>query len=91
MTPARKPTPSEQVCEQVNNTDSVEELRCFFSKLHLREVPFDLDPKAWNSSRPKDLMVLEAVVVRLRELIESGKLEPESENGEPEEEEEDDE
>jgi hypothetical protein len=88
MSGTKKRSAIEIAVDQVNNADSVEELEDLYKRLHIRDLPLDLDFDDWKKIKPKDLFVLEAVVIRLRELIESGKLEQESEDEESEDDEE---
>jgi hypothetical protein len=74
----KKPITSKTLCTKIKNTESVEDLADLIASVHLQPAGFEIDPYVWADARPKDLVVLETLAVRLRQLIEIANLDSES-------------
>jgi hypothetical protein len=85
MTKPKKGLKTMTTCAQIQETESVEELRHFIGTADVNTLGFRLRPDDWEDVQPEDLIVLETLVVRLRELIQAGKLSPESGKPSPKE------
>jgi hypothetical protein len=85
MTKPKKQQKTMTMCGRIQECESVEELSNFIRSAVLNTLGFRLMPNDWEDVQAEDLIVLEALVVRLRELIQAGKLSPEGGNPSPRE------
>ena len=71
MGQAKKQNATRAICAQIKRAQSVEELSKFIRTAPFRIAGFKVDPDAFDDIEQEKLMVLEALVVRLREVIEA--------------------
>jgi len=67
------------LCSEIKRTESVGDLSDLIVRARLQTAGFEIDSGIWADDQAEDLMVLETLVARLRELIEEGELDPEDE------------
>jgi len=72
MVQPKKQDTTKVICARIKDTESVEELSEVFRTARLRIAGFKVDPDAFDDIQREDLMVLEALVVHLRKVIEAG-------------------
>lgn len=59
------------ICAKIKDTESVEDLSEVIRDARLRIAGFEIDPDAFDQIRPEKAVVLEALVVHLRKIIEA--------------------
>jgi hypothetical protein len=68
------------LCSEIKRTESVGDLSNLLVRARFQAAGFEIDSDAWADAQAEDLMVLETLVARLRELVEEGGLDPEDED-----------
>jgi hypothetical protein len=89
MLQSHKQKTTKLICAKIKDTESVEQLSEVVRDARLRIAGFRVDPDAFDDARREDLLVLEALVVQLRKIMEAEEHIRERERLKLEEEEED--
>ncbi len=71
MAHPKKRTPPKTICAQIKRADSVEALSKIIRAASPRTTGFQIDPDTFDDIELEKLAVVEALVVRLREVIEA--------------------
>jgi hypothetical protein len=74
------------LCSEIMRTESVGDLSDLIVRARLQIAGFEIESSLWLDSHPEELMVLQTLATRLRELVEEGELDPDDEDpssGEP--------
>jgi hypothetical protein len=71
MAQPQKQNTTKVICAKIKDTESVEELSEVIRTARLRIAGFRVDPDAFDDIHREELLVLEALVVHLRKIIEA--------------------
>jgi hypothetical protein len=71
MAQYRKRFPTQVICEKIKDTESIDDLSELIRNIHPRIAGFEIDADEFDRVQEEDTVVLEALVVHLRKIIEA--------------------
>jgi hypothetical protein len=68
----KKPITYKTLCAKIRAAETIDDLESVVQRANLKPLSFQVVTDGWLDVHPKELIVLETLVARLRELVEAG-------------------